>query len=259
MKITVFTSNQIRHNSLIYRLSQSFDCVYAVQECNTVFPGRVQDFFKKSPVMHEYFTHVISAERKVFGGLSFLPTNVASLAVKSGDLALIGRDILAQALDSDVFLVFGSSYIKGWLADELIAKRSINIHMGLSPYYRGSSCNFWALYDNRENYVGATVQLLSKGLDSGDMLYHCIPQALDGDTNFDYSMRAVEVAHRSVVERILSGEIFKMPAVKQDWALEVRYTCNADFTDEVATEFLTRKALPQASKNDRPNLLRPYY
>jgi folate-dependent phosphoribosylglycinamide formyltransferase PurN len=258
MKITVFTSNQIRHNSLISRLSQSFNCVYAIQECNTVFPGRVQDFFKRSPVMQQYFTQVISAEHKVFGSLSFLPSNVASFAVKSGDLGLIERDVLAPALDSDVFLVFGSSYIKGWLADELISKRAINIHMGLSPYYRGSSCNFWALYDNRESYVGATVHLLSKGLDSGDILYHCIPQARSGDTSFDYSMRAVEVAHRSVVERILNGEIFTMPAVKQDRALEVRYTRNADFTDEVAAEFLARKAPPQASRGDLPTLLHPY-
>lgn len=46
--------------------------------------------------------------------------------------------------------------------------------MGLSPYYRGTDCNFWALYDKKPQYVGATIHLLSKGIDSGPTLYHAL-------------------------------------------------------------------------------------
>ena len=53
MKITVFTSNQPRHISLIESLSKIADKVFAVQECNTIFPGEVDDFFKKSDVMQQ--------------------------------------------------------------------------------------------------------------------------------------------------------------------------------------------------------------
>ena len=76
---------------------------------------------------------------------------------------------LQAALSSDIYIVFGASFIKGWLVDFLIKNKAINIHMGLSPYYRGSSCNFWAMYDNNPNYVGATIHYLSKGLDSGEI------------------------------------------------------------------------------------------
>ena len=51
MKITVFTSNQPRHLSLIKDLSIIADEVYAIQECNTVFPGEVKDFFDNSEIM----------------------------------------------------------------------------------------------------------------------------------------------------------------------------------------------------------------
>ena len=71
-------------------------------------------------------------------------------------------------------MVFGSSYIKGELVDYLVKQKAINIHMGVSPYYRGCDCNFWALYDNNPHLVGATIHLLSKGLDSGPMLYHAM-------------------------------------------------------------------------------------
>ena len=51
------------------------------------------------------------------------------------------------------------------LINFLIKKKTINIHMGISPYYRGSDCNFWAMYDNNLHLVGGTVHLISKGLD----------------------------------------------------------------------------------------------
>ena len=56
MNITVFTSNQPRHINLINALSTMCDRVYAIQECNTVFPGEVKDFFNNSQVMSTYFS-----------------------------------------------------------------------------------------------------------------------------------------------------------------------------------------------------------
>ena len=80
--------------------------------------------------------------------------------IKQGDLNSLEKD-LNFALKSDLFIVFGSSFIKNeWLINFLI-KKAINIHMGLSPFYKGSSCNFWALYDNPE-HVGATIHYLSR-------------------------------------------------------------------------------------------------
>ena len=73
MKITVFTSNQPRHLSLIKDLANIADTVYAVIEVNTVFPGERADFFKKSDVMQTYFSKVIASEKKFFGNIDFLP------------------------------------------------------------------------------------------------------------------------------------------------------------------------------------------
>ncbi len=42
MQITVFTSNQPRHLSLVRRLAEVADKVFVVEKCNTVFPGRVE-------------------------------------------------------------------------------------------------------------------------------------------------------------------------------------------------------------------------
>ena len=51
MNITVFTSNQPRHIYLINSLAKICDRVFAVQECNTVLPGKVKDLYDNSNVM----------------------------------------------------------------------------------------------------------------------------------------------------------------------------------------------------------------
>lgn len=262
MKITVFTSNQPRHISLIKSLASIADEVYAIQECNTVFPGQVDDFFKRSDVMQNYFSKVIKAENTVFGSPSFLPSNVQSLSVKLGDLNKLDLDILQPALQSDHYIVFGSSYIKGALIEFLVNNKAINIHMGISPYYRGSSCNFWALYDKKPDYVGATIHLLSSGLDSGAMLFHAVPKAEKVEP-FLLGMLAVKSAHNGLMNAIKTGELSKMQAIPQDKSLEIRYTRYKDFNDEVAAKYLDHQATPQEvfeilSNRDLSILLNPH-
>ncbi len=262
MKITVFTSNQPRHISLIKHLASISDEVFAVQECNTIFPGQVEDFYKRSNVMQDYFRNVMNAEKMVFGLPCFLPSNVKSLSLKSGDLNKVDMGILKPSLQSDYYVVFGSSFIKGDLINFLVANRAINIHMGLSPYYRGSSCNFWALYDKRPDYVGSTIHLLSRGLDSGPILFHALPKAEEIEP-FLLGMYAVKSAHSGLVSAIETGAILKMDPEDQNKSLEIKYTRNKDFTDEVASKYLenppTSQEVFQSLKNrDLSHLLKPY-
>lgn len=262
MKITVFTSNQPRHISLIESFASIADEVFAIQECNTVYPGRVNDFFEKTDIMQDYFSHVIAAEREVFGNLKFTSNNVTQLVLKSGDLNMVDIETLSPALSSDYYIIFGSSYIKGPLCDFLVENSAINIHMGVSPHYRGSSCNFWALYDGNPEFVGATIHMLSQGLDSGDMLFHAFPKAEAIDP-FIIGMKAVKSAHNSLVEYIKTGFIKELTPVKQNKEFEIRYTRNKDFNDEVVKKYLENQLKPIDIKNrlenrDVSRFLHPY-
>lgn len=264
MKITVFTSNQARHLALIERLSAISDECHAVMECNTVRPGKRQDFFDKSPVMERYFGHVMNAEHAVFGDVGFSTPGGRTLAIKMGDLNLMTREELAPCLDADAYVVFGASFIKGWLCEHLVEHGAFNIHMGLSPYYRGSSCNFWALYDGNPHMVGATIHRLSKGLDSGPMLFHALPR-YDGGDPFRFTMRAVEVAQSALQHRIADGSVFELQPVTQDRTAEIRYSRNVEFNDAVAGDFLDRLdtgkaiAMPTHEPSYAAGLLSPIY
>ena len=96
--------------------------------------------------------------------------------MRQHDLSKCTVHFLSDFLDSDIYIVSGASYIKGDLLNFLVAHNAINIHVGVSPYYRGTDCNFWALYDGNSHLVGATIHKLSKGLDSGPILYHALSE-----------------------------------------------------------------------------------
>lgn len=236
MKITIFTSNQPRHMYLIDEMSKSAD-VYVVQECTTISTGSRDGLFRKSKVMEEYFSRVKGSENKIFGK-RFVKANI--YPVQMGDLNDIDLSEINDALDSDYYIVFGCSFIKGSLMEFLKDKICLNIHMGISPQYRGSSTNFWAMYDNRPEMVGATIMKLSHVLDGGDILYYSFPEPVKADP-FDFGMLAVKQAIDDVKKRLTWSYTYK----QQDRTREIRFSKRSDFTDEIAREYLNRLMTPE--------------
>ncbi|MBT5299759.1 MAG: methionyl-tRNA formyltransferase [Rhodospirillaceae bacterium] len=245
MPITVFTSNQPRHLRLVELLAEITDEVYVVQGANTLFPGDEPGFFKKSATMKSYFRRVMDAEKEIFGMPRFSPSNARHLVMRSGDVNKLNMDTFSPILESEYIVVFAATWIRPPLIDALIAQKAVNIHMGTSPWYRGSSCNFWALHDNRPDLVGATIHMLSSGLDNGSVLFHALPDTQPADP-FVLGMKAVRSALISITERIGDGTLFDVPPVSQDSSQEIRYTRNADFTDAVAAAYLKRAMSPDA-------------
>ena len=194
MKITLFTSNNLRHNYLVNLLSQNCDELFVVQESKTVFTGINPGRYPVSKIIQNYFESVKIAQNKIFpnSGIVDLNNKCKVLPLAFDDLNKCTLKFLSPFLKSDLFIIFGSSYIKGELVDFLIKKKALNIHMGVSPYYKGTDCNFWALFDDNPHLVGSTIHLLSKGLDNGDILYHAMSNI---KTNaFDYTMSTVKSA-----------------------------------------------------------------
>ena len=257
MKITLFTTSQSRHNYLINLLSNSCKELFVVQENRTV-SGNVPDHYTPSKIMQKYFGNVADAEKKIFGKshTNFKNKNVHILPLQSGDLCKHSVDSLSKFLRSDLYVVFGSSFIKGDLVNFLIKNKAINIHIGVSPYYRGTDCNFWALYDENPHLVGSTIHMLSRGLDSGDILYHALSQIKNNP--YEYTMSTVKSAFHSLVEKIENETIFDIKRTTQNRKTELRYSKKIHFTEEVVKNFLNKKINLGVKKFDKNLFLDPY-
>lgn len=258
MKITLFTSNKNRHNYLINLFSKFCDELFVVQECGTIFPGIISDHYPESEIMKEYFKKVNDAQNKFFGN-SFINNsnkNIKLLPILFGDLNKCSLTFLSNFLKSDIYIVFGSSYIRGQLADFLVKQKTINIHMGVSPYYRGADCNFWALYDGNPHLVGATIHILTKGLDSGPMLYHAMSNIKSNP--FEYTMSTVKSAFHSIAERIKNKSIFEIQALPQNKSKELRYSKKIDFNEEVVKNYLSKNIDLNSEQLDKSLLKEPF-
>lgn len=240
MKITIITSNKSRHNYLINQLSSVANNLYVIQECDTLFPGEVIGNYPKSKVLKKYFDKVNKSQNKIFGK-QFIKANnkMKILNLKKGDLNKCDIPFLKEFLSSDIYIVFGSSYIKGQLAKFLSKKKTYNIHMGISPYYRGSDCNFWALYDNNYHLVGSTIHRLTEGLDNGPILFHAVS---DRSNNlFDYSMLSVKAAIIALRQNIKSKKILKIKEKKINPNDLIRYSKTRDFNDKIISSYFKKK------------------
>ena len=258
MKITLFTSNNIRHNYLINLLSEFSEELNVIQECGTIFPGLVPGHYPKSDIFKNYFEKVLQAQNKFFANSHIKNMKkINLLPILFGDLNKCSLSFLSNLLKSDIYIVHGSSYIKGELVDFLIKKKTINIHMGVSPYYRGCDCNFWALFDDNPHLVGSTIHMLSKGLDSGSILYHAMSKVKSSP--FDYTMSTVKSAFHSIVEKIKDESILDLKPEKQDKLKEIRYSKSIEFNEKAINQFFRKKIDLNVKDFDNSLLKNPYF
>jgi methionyl-tRNA formyltransferase len=209
--------------------------------------------------MKKYFENVNDSQSRLFGN-SFINNskkNIKILPMLFGDLNKCSKNLLLDFLKSDVYIVFGSSYIKGELADFLVEQHAINIHAGVSPYYRGTDCNFWALFDGNPHLAGTTIHLLSKGLDSGPILYHAMSNIKINP--FEYTMSTIKSAFHSIAERIKDNSIFKINPIDQDKRKEIRYSRKIEFNEEIIKDYFKKEINLNNKKFDNSLLKEPFF
>jgi methionyl-tRNA formyltransferase len=241
MKVVVFTSDCLRHKALLNSLAA---CGYQVT-------AWVEPRFEKSisrqltlpDNLKLYFQKLSQAEKEIFGLEESLSPCIHLFFVPFGRIDNEYSPEMDKYLsEADVVIVFGSSYIKEPLVTKLIKKKAINIHTGISPQYRGVDCNFWALFDGNPHLVGATIHLLDRGLDSGDILKFVYPQYVKRLDLFYLTMSVVKSAQASLIDFLEKENFFEKSIIKQNSTELIRYTRTRDFTEQVATQYFEKEA-----------------
>jgi hypothetical protein len=101
------------------------------------------------------------------------------------------------------------------LAETPSGGRIINIHLGLSPYYRGAGTNFWPLVNREPEYVGATIHYLDAGIDTGPILAHARPRIDHGDGPHDIGNKTIVAAADALLEAATAHVAGQARAVPQ--------------------------------------------
>lgn len=118
----------------------------------------------------------------------------------------INRDnVVSQIIDlnPDVLVCYGSSLVKSQLL-EVFKGRFLNVHLGLSPYYRGSGTNVMPLINNEPDMVGATFMYIDAGIDTGHIIHQIRADVCLGDSPHSIGNRLIRKMAETYIEIIVN-------------------------------------------------------
>jgi len=118
----------------------------------------------------------------------------------------------------DAVLIYGTNLIKEPLLSRF-ASRMINLHLGLSPYYRGTATNFYPLLNEEPEYVGATIHLIDAGIDSGPILRQVRPKITAEDQPHTIGCKTILAGVGALLDVIRAWEGGSLHPVKQ-WTVD---------------------------------------
>lgn len=182
MRIVILTSNQRRHNYLIRQLSSNFNVCGIIREEKKRDYGKKGEGTQYEKQVRKYFEDREKSEKEFFDNFLKMEPKEDIFEIPAGE---INESYVCEKISAwkpDYIIVFGSSILKEEIINLMPRKRIINMHLGLSPYYRGSGTNFWALYNKEPQCVGVTIHYLDKNIDSGEIIVQGRPLIVIDDT-----------------------------------------------------------------------------
>ena len=234
MKVVIFTSNGIRHKFLANSIIKNIEDVIVISECN-VSDMNDQKNEKEDESIKEHFKIRGETEKEFFPNNNYFTGKIIPIIYQEVNAQYIYEII--KEFNPDLMIVFGSSIIKEPLLS-LKPNKFINLHLGLSPYYKGSGTNFWPFVNQELEYVGSTILHLDPGIDTGDIITHVIPKIEIGDNVHTIGCKVIKESVSviiKIIEKIKNGENLKR--VKQ-WGVEnEKYYRNKDFNKDILLKY----------------------
>jgi len=187
-RIVIITGNEARHKYFAGKLANSINVVSVFFEKKANVHQQFDLNIAEKLIFDNHFLLRETSEEKYFG--NYTQPNCPVFEVKTGEIN--NEIVLAklQSLNIDFILLFGSSLIGEDILNNF-PNKIINLHLGLSPYYRGSGTNFFPLVDKLPECVGATIHLAVKAIDAGGILKQIRPNADIFDTIHDLGNKTI--------------------------------------------------------------------
>jgi methionyl-tRNA formyltransferase len=203
MKLVVFSRTGFHHTSFINRLQERFEVACVVRESYPVrkerrlmgsiakplfrgdgmFGVRQELFLKR---FHEKYSAGFRHHRSLrdylradFNAVAEKP-GTTYLDVKCGEINSEEFASRIRAIGPDIIAVLGSSVIRPNIIS-IPSVAMINLHSGLSPYYRGVWSHGWPIVHDEPECIGTTVHHVNAGIDTGDIIYQTRPALDDSD------------------------------------------------------------------------------
>lgn len=198
VKFALISGSHPRHLYYANQIARHFDVAGALieyRENMIPMPPRMLPARDHVNWMRHFYNR-FNKERYYFGvpEAPTLPNVRYTTAEGLNDCADFIRD-----LEPDVVLIFGPGMIRPPLFD-VLPEHTYNLHLGLSPRYRGAATLFWPFYFLEPAYAGVTFHRIVSEPDAGLIAHQCRPTLHESDTIHDVACKAVITATEDVIK-----------------------------------------------------------
>lgn len=118
---------------------------------------------------------------------------------------------LLQQIQPDIVVVNGTRIISKKILSCTTAT-FINMHVGITPLYRGSHGGYWALYKKDEKNFGTTIHLVDVGIDTGGIIKQLFLSPSKEDNFTTYSIIQIGAGIHALIE-VIKQLIIKQPTI----------------------------------------------
>ena len=232
-RIVILTGSELRHSFFRKYLGISPDIEVLESFCEGEEKSHKSFVAKQTTATTLRSMHLANLEEsahEVFGQF------VRNTDDKSNPIFLLKGHINEPAytnriieLKPDLLIAYGCSLIKEPLLSTFKG-RFLNAHLGLSPYYRGSSTNFWPLVNGEPEYVGVTFMHIDPGIDTGEIIHQIRADIVSGDTPSSIGNRLIVDMTRVYCEIIRKYD--SLPRMLQPVSDGVRVYRQSNYSEE---------------------------
>jgi len=252
MRVIVLTSTFRRHVFLANTVAASCDVAGVWQEQKNFRPERYASGADDEEVIERHFFERDESEARYFAGHEAVRLETGSVhrVVSAGGCSEAVEVERMVAARPELVLVFGTGILKEPFLSTFEG-RILNIHLGLSPYYRGAGTNFWPLVNREPEYVGATIHYLDAGIDTGPIVSHARPPMEVGDGPHDVGNKTVIAAAEALLLAAaghLSGTVRTVPQEgggrfyqRKDFNADAVRTLYRNFETSMIPEYLAAR------------------
>ncbi len=245
-KIVIITGNELRHKffASFFSKAQGIKLIKCFHENVPKLRDNIE--FKKNKFYRQHVNLRKKVEKNFFQKYVKSNKNYQKKFIKKGEIN--NKNIINEiiSLKPQYLISYGCSIIK----QELIEKfknNFINIHLGLSPYYRGSGTNFFPFVNNEIQFCGSTIMKISKGIDKGAIIHQSRPKIYLNDNIHSIGNRIILNTANDLKKIITLKK--KIKTKKLITNFKTKYYKRKDFTIE---------SLKKAYENLNSGLIKSY-
>ena len=188
VKAVVLTASKLRHNYFTKAVAENYDLKGVVRQPKQQYYHK--DVYESS-IVTSHFERLLDKEEQYFGKYSrFFGKGSGFDVLETTD---INNELCVEWVkkkEPEVIFLFGTKILKQVWFDNF--NHVINLHLGLSPFYRGSATLFWPFVNNEIYNVGATIHLAVPEVDAGSIIHQIKPDIEIGDDYYEINYKTIK-------------------------------------------------------------------